>query len=80
MNTLELKGGMIEMIAGVKNQEVLQHLYKAISEIITEAYQESSELSPEQETQIDADIEASYLPENLVEHEVVLQKMSRWLN
>lgn len=80
MNTLELKGGMIEMIASVKNQEVLLHLYEAISEIITEAYQESEALSPTQEAQLDTDIEASYVSENLMEHELVLQKMSQWLN
>ena len=34
MNTLELKGRLIEMIADLNNQEVLQHLYEMLSHII----------------------------------------------
>lgn len=134
MNTLELKGGIIEMIAAVQNEDILQQLYEVISEITSlkkddvssmnrqnaqsstlievclsdeeleqidekKDFMDSSgkahhfytpyetfgaakqldDLTSEQEAQLDADIAASYLPENLVEHELVIQKMSRWI-
>ncbi len=79
MNTLELKGGMTEMIANVENKELLQHLYEAVSDIISQNTNDSIQLSPQQEAQLNADIEASLIPENLVEHKVALEKMSRWL-
>lgn len=34
MNTLELKGRMIEMITGIKNPKILQRLYHIIEEVI----------------------------------------------
>lgn len=80
MNTLELKGGMIEMIGNVQNKELLQHLYEAMSEIIMQTAREEQILSEAQEALLNEDIEASFIPVNLVEHEVVIQKMDRWLN
>lgn len=80
MNTLELKGGMTEMIANVDNKELLQHLYEAVSDIISQNTKDIIQLSPQQEAQLNADIEASLIPKNLVEHKVALEKMSRWLN
>lgn len=79
MNALELKGGMIEMIARVNDKAVLRHLYEVVSEILSQTWSEDYELTPEQEAQLNADIEASLNPENLVDHEVAIQKMSRWL-
>ena len=80
MNTLELKGGMTEMIANVDNKELLQHLYEAISDIISQNISDSVQLSPEQEARLSAELDASFVPENLNEHKVALEKMSRWLN
>ncbi len=79
MNTLELKGGMIEMIANVNDKALLEHLYEVMASVITDTATDNIELTPEQKLRLNADIEASFLPENLVEHEVALQKMSRWL-
>ena len=79
MNALELKGGMIEMIARVDDQKVLQHIYQVISEILSQTWAEDYELTPEQEALLEADLEASFHPENLVDHEVAEKKMSRWL-
>jgi len=80
MNTLELKGGMIEMLANVNDKVLLEHLYEVMASVITQTATDDAELTPEQEAQLNSDIEASFLPENLVEHEVALQKMSIWLN
>ena len=41
--------------------------------------QQKDELTPEQEALLEADLEASFHPENLVGHEVAVKKMSRWL-
>ncbi len=79
MNTLELKGGLTEMIAEVDNKEVLSHLYEIVSEIISQAANYNQELSAEQETALDRDIEASFLSENLVEHKMAVKRMERWL-
>jgi len=80
MNTLELKGGMIEMLANVNDKVLLEHLYEVMASVITQTATDNIELTSEQEARLNSDIEASFLPENLVEHEVALQKMSRWLN
>ena len=79
MNTLELKGGITEMVAKVNNQELLQHLYELVSDVITQTLSDNTTLSFEQEEQLNSDIEASFKKENLVEHKVALQKMSKWL-
>ncbi|MBI5917011.1 MAG: hypothetical protein HY842_16695 [Bacteroidetes bacterium] len=70
---------MIEMIARVDDKAVLRHLYEVVSEILSHTWSEDYELTPEQEAQLNADIEASLHPENLVDHEAAIQKMSRWL-
>ncbi len=80
MNTLELKGGMIEMLANVNDKALLEHLYEVLASVITQTATDDIELIPEQKAQLNLDIEASFLPENLVEHKVAFQKMSRWLN
>jgi len=79
MNTLELKGGMIELIAQVKNKELLQHLYEIISEVLSDTIDDKTILSAEQEAMLDKDIAASRNPKNLIDHEVALKKMAKWL-
>jgi len=79
MNTLELKGGMIELIGQVKNKELLQHLYEIISEVLADTKEDNIKLSPEQEARLDQDIKASRDPKNLVDHEVAIKKMNKWL-
>ena len=79
MNVLELKGGMIELIGQTKNKELLQHLYEIISEVLADTIDDNITLSPEQENRLDKDIQASKDPKNLVDHEVAIKKMSKWL-
>jgi len=80
MNNLELKGGIIEMVAHVDNEDVLKKMYQIMSEITLQTSYDETTLTPEQEVALDIEIEESFIPENLVEHQLVLQKMSRWLN
>jgi len=79
MNTLELKGGMIELIGQVRNKELLQHLYEIISEVLADTIEDNIKLSPEQEVRLDQDIKTSRDPKNLVEHEIAIKKMNKWL-
>ncbi|MEM8525741.1 MAG: hypothetical protein AAGG68_13955 [Bacteroidota bacterium] len=79
MNTLELKRGMIEMIASIKSPELLKKLYDLVEEITLESRQEVAALTPDQENQLDRDLAASELEENLVSHEEAVKTMSRWL-
>ena len=79
MNTLELKGGLTEMIAEVDNKEVLSHLYEIVSEILSHTTSYNQKLSVEQEAALDNDIEASFLPENLVENKTAFKRMERWI-
>ncbi len=80
MNTLELKGGLFEMIAQVDNKKVLQRLYKVVAEILQETWAEEHDLTPEQEAKLNQDIEDSFIPENLVSHEESMKIMARWLD
>ncbi|MEZ4932140.1 MAG: hypothetical protein R2788_08490 [Saprospiraceae bacterium] len=80
MNSLELKGGIFEMIAQVDNKEVLQRLYKVVAEILHETWAEEQNLTPEQEEKLSKDIEDSFNPDNLVSHEESMKTMARWLN
>lgn len=80
MNSLELKGGIFEMIAQVDNKEVLQRLYKVVAEILHETWAEEQMLTPEQEEKLSKDIEDSFNPDNLVSHEESMKTMARWLN
>lgn len=80
MNTLELKGGLIEMIAQVDNKAVLQRLYKIVAELLEETWQEDYELTPKQEAKLEEDLKASYDPDNLVSHEESKKTMAKWLS
>ena len=80
MNTLELKGGLFEMIAQVDDKELLQRLYKVVAEILHETWAEEQDLTPEQEAKLNQDIEDSFDSDNLVSHEESMKTMARWLN
>lgn len=80
MSTLELKGGIIEMVAGVQNKDLLQDIYKVMAEIITQATIDEVVLNETQEKALAEDIALSYQSENLIDHEDVLQKMEKWGN
>ena len=70
---------MIELIGQTKNKELLQHLYEIISEVLADTIDDNITLSPEQENRLAKDIQASKDPKNLVDHEVAIKKMSKWL-
>ena len=79
MNTLELKGGMLDIISRVEDKAVLTQMFDAITEIIGETYSQIPDLSPEQLAELELAIEETYNPDNLVDHEEVMKNMARWL-
>lgn len=70
---------MIELIGQTKNKELLQHLYEIISEVLADTNEDNITLSPEQEDKLDKDIKESKDLKNLVDHEVAIKKMNKWL-
>jgi len=80
MNALELKGGIIEMIAQVEDKKVLNELYKLVSEVLFQTWAAEGTLSPEQEAELDLAIKESRDPSNLVSHEEAMKKMGKWLD
>ena len=79
MNTLELKGGMMNLISRVEDEAVLTQMFEALTEIVAETYGAIPDLSPEQEAELELAIEETYNPDNLVDHEEVMKNMARWL-
>lgn len=83
MSVQELKGGMLELIASVNNPELLEQLYALIQEVIQENIEQTDfwdDLTEAQQEELDAAIEESEQEENLVSHDVVMEKYRQWLS
>ena len=82
MSTLEIKGGLYDMISKVNDEKLLRELYEVISDIITENMSETDfwdELSEDQQKELEKAIEESYDDNNLIKHETVVNKYKKWL-
>ncbi len=79
MNTLELKGTLHEMLAGVTDHEMLLKLKDAFVGIIKPDQKKEidwwDELTAEQQTQLKRSIEETKRGENLIPHEQVMQEI-----
>ena len=64
MNTLDLKGGIIELLGQVHNQALLQHFYDMMVEVLSDTDIEA--LSDIQKRQLELDLKAIEDPENVV--------------
>lgn len=85
MNVLELKGSIMNMVAHLESPNELVRLRELIKDFITspndyESYQDTYELTPEQEAELDEAIEETYDPKKLTPHSEVLKMMHVWLN
>ena len=83
MSSLEMKGGLLELISSINDVELLQKLHKTILEIIKKEEEQSEgdwwdDLSKEQQVELEAAIKASENPENLISHEEALKTMKKW--
>ena len=77
MSTLEIKGGLYEMISKVNDEKLLMKLYELIADIVTQNLSDTDywdELSDNQKKELENAIQESYDSKNLVEHEIVINK------
>lgn len=83
MSTLEIKGGMYELISKVNDKELLIQMYELIGEIVTQNLSQTDfwdELSDEEKVELDQAIEESFDDTNLIPHNKVTDKYTKWLN
>jgi TRAP-type C4-dicarboxylate transport system substrate-binding protein len=81
MSTLELKGGLYDMISKINDQELLVQLKEIVAEVIEQNLDKTDfwdTLTSEQQTELDKALQESKKEENLVDHEVVLNKYKQW--
>ena len=70
MNTLELKGSLLDLISKANDNTRLARLFEAYNEIFTTDETDWwDELPAEQQARLNQSIEESYDPENLIDHE-----------
>ena len=83
MSNLELKGGILEMIATIDDRETLKELAKIISEFIGSHERDSDywdEISDLEKNELESAITESEDESNLVDHEEVMKKYKKWLD
>jgi hypothetical protein len=84
MNTLELKGSLVGLIAQINDQTLLIRMIEAYKNIISESNEDEEndwwdDLPIEQQIRLTKSIEESYNPENLIDHAVMQKKHAKWL-
>jgi len=82
MSNLELKGGILEMIATIDDKETLSELKKIISEFVGNHLKDSDywdELSDAERLELNKAIEESEDESNHVAHNEVMKKYKKWL-
>lgn len=83
MSNLELKGGILEMIATIDDQETLKELARIISEFMGNHEQDSDywdEISELEKNELESAITESEDESNLVDHKEVMKKYKKWLD
>ncbi len=82
MSSLELKGGILELIAQIDDKETLSELKNIISEFVGNHLKDSDswdELSEEEKSELNTAIEESKDDANQVDHSKVMEKYKKWL-
>ncbi len=82
MSKLELKGGILEMIALINDKESLMELKELISEFLGNHIKDSDywdELSETEKRGLEKAIEESSDETNHVNHEEVMKRYKEWL-
>jgi hypothetical protein len=82
MNILELKGSLHEMVATVEDETLLLQLHEIVWDFVMQHQEEADseeELSEAEQAELKAAMEESEDENNLVAHEEVMQKYSKWL-
>ena len=81
MNTLELKGSLLDLISKANDNTRLARLFEAYNEIFATDEEADwwDELPVEQQTRLTQSIEESYDPKNLTDHEEMKKRHAKWL-
>ncbi len=82
MSNLELKGNILEMIAHINERDILEELKEIITDLMELDNKEDdfwNEIGDFEKNELMAAIEESKHEENLVSHEEVMKKYSKWL-
>ena len=80
MNTLELKGSLLDLISKANDNTRLARLFEAYNEIFTTDETDWWDALPvEQQARLNQAIEESYDPKNLIDHEEMKKKHAKWL-
>lgn len=83
MSNLELKGGILEMIATINDSSALEELKELITNFTgnhTQGADYSNELGDVEQRELEVAIRESENEDNLVPHEEVMKKYSKWLD
>lgn len=80
MSTLELKGYLLDLIAEVNEEKVLQRIKNVVVEIVSKEETDiKSLLSEDQIKDLEVSIDEVEREENLVSHKEVFRKYEKWL-
>lgn len=83
MSNLELKGGILEIIASINDKDTLEELKNLLTKFVGNHLQDSDyweELSELEKSELEAAIEESEEEENLIAHDIVMKKYAKWLD
>lgn len=81
MSNLELKGGILEMIAKVNDNATLEELKDLVTKFMGQHISDTDywkELSEDEKTELEIAIKESEDEENHVSHEEVMKKYMKW--
>jgi len=82
MSNLEIKGGILKLIATIDDKETLFELRKLINEFVGNRLKDSEyweELTEQEQSELKAAIKESEDESNHIDHEEVMKKYSKWL-
>ncbi len=82
MSNLEIKGGILELIASIDDKETLFELRKLINEFVGNRLKDSDyweELTHQEQSELTAAIKESEDESNHIDHEEVMKKYKKWL-
>ncbi len=83
MNALELKGSLTDLIASVKDSDLLEELYQVVRETIQKKKSEPDwwdGLTSEQQKELDGALKASYDESNWVTDDEAQSQIRQWLD
>jgi|AntRauTorckE5430_2_1112549.scaffolds.fasta_scaffold00356_12 hypothetical protein len=80
MNVLELKGGILELVSRLEDEQALANLYK-YAKAVSETTLESDwwdKLYPVQQSELTLAVEEPHDEAKLVSHEEAMKTLSKW--